>query len=57
MDNETSERINSDNKPVFESDYSFFSAIIFFTIWAVTVVLFRLYLMECILRIKVNNGK
>ena len=57
MDNETFEWIDRDNKPVFESDYSFFSAITFFTIWAVTVVLFRLYLMECILRIKVNNGK
>ena len=57
MDNETFERINSDNKPVFETEYSFFSAITFLTIGAVTVVLFSVYLMECILRIKVNNGK
>ena len=57
MDNETFERINSGNKPVFESDYSFFSAITFLTIGAVIEVLFSVYLMECILRIKVNNGK
>ena len=56
MDNETFEWINSGNKPVFESDYSFFSAITFLTIGAVTVVLFSVYLMVCILRIKVNNG-
>ena len=56
MDNETSEWIDRDNKPEFESDYSFFSAITFLTIGAVTVVLFSVYLMVCILRIKVNNG-
>ena len=57
MANETSEWIYSDNKPMFESDYSFFSAIVFLTIGAVTVVLISVYLMVCILRIKVNNGK
>ena len=56
MENNTSEEIDDSIKPVFESNGSFISALVFLPVGAFGVTLFSVYLIVCISRIKGNKS-